>query len=207
VNDTMRSTFDPHETRDSLLHSAGELTRRGALLLTVRFHDHGRVFGLPSWLRRPLWHRIEQVNAAYDEVVARYGGIRIDLNDWAEVYHREFWSIDRLHPGERGHRQLARAFADQLVRHGIPIDSPPAVSAATGAPPTPWGDAVWMVREGVPWVSRRARDLVPWAGRMAWQSATRRPARPHGSVATSSVQTCPIQLPAPTDAHPTSFAQ
>lgn len=202
VNDTMRSTFDPHEIRESLLHCAAELTRRGALLLTVRFHDHGRVFGLPAWLRRPLWHRIEQVNAAYDEVVARYGGIRIDLDGWAEVYHREFWSIDRLHPGERGHRQLARAFADQLVRHGVPIASPPLVGAATGVPPTRWGDAVWMVREGVPWVSRRASDLLPWATRMAWHSATRR----HPS----KVQACPLLLPtqvAPTDARPTSFAR
>lgn len=55
VNDTMRSTFDPLQIRDCLHECAAELTRRGAVLLTVRFHDHGQVFGLPAWLRRPLW--------------------------------------------------------------------------------------------------------------------------------------------------------
>lgn len=167
VNDTMRSTFDPLQIRDCLHECAAELTRRGALLLTVRFHDHGRVFGLPVWLRRPLWRRIELVNAAYDEIETTYGGIRIDLAARPEVYRREFWSIDRLHPGERGHRTLARAFADRLAAHGVPIAVPPAPDCDAGVTPTAWGDALWMLREGAPWVGRRARDLGPWAARMA----------------------------------------
>jgi lysophospholipase L1-like esterase len=167
VNDTMRSSFDPLQIRDCLHECAAELTRRGALLLTIRFHDHGQVFGLPAWLRRPLWRRIELVNAAYDDVHDSYGGIRVDLAGWPEVYRREFWSIDRLHPGERGHRTLARVFADRLVLHGIPIAVPPAVGCDSQVPPTPWGDALWMLREGAPWVGRRARDLAPWAARMA----------------------------------------
>jgi hypothetical protein len=149
------------------LQCAAELTRRGALLLTVRFHDHGRVFGLPAWLRRPLWRRIELVNAAYDDVHATYAGIRVDLADCPEVYRREFWHIDRLHPGERGHRRLVRVFADRLVRHGIPIAVPPSMDCDAEAPPTPWEDALWMLREGAPLVGRRARDLAPWAARMA----------------------------------------
>jgi len=171
VNDTMRSTFDPLQIRDSLHEVAAELTRRGALLLTVRFHDHGRVFGLPTWLRRPLWRRIELVNAAYDDVYAAYGGIRVDLADCPEVYHRDFWSVDRLHPGERGHRQLARAFADKLAARGVPIADPPSLDCDAQSPPNPWGDAVWMIREGAPWVGRRARDLAPWAARMAVSEA------------------------------------
>jgi hypothetical protein len=76
---------------------AEQLTAWGALLLTVRFHDHGQVFGLPSWLRRPLWQWIEQVNTIYDDPFSRFGGIR----------------------------------------------------------------------EGVPWLGRRAHDLTPWAAKMA----------------------------------------
>ena len=166
VNDTMRSTFDPLQIRDCLHECAAELTRRGALLLTVRFHDHGRVFGLPTWLRRPLWRRIELVNAAYDDLHATYGGVRVDLAACPEVYRREFWSVDRLHPGERGHRTLARVFAEQLSVRGIPVAVPPSVECSA-MPPTAWGDAVWMLREGAPWVGRRARDLGPWAARMA----------------------------------------
>lgn len=166
VNDTLRSTFDAGRIRDDLQVCAEQLTARGALLLTVRFHDHGQVFGLPSWLRRPLWQRIEQVNLAYDDLHARYGGIRLDMADYPEVYHRDFWSIDRLHPGERGHRRLARAFADELGRRGLPIAVPPALDCADRSP-SRWADMVWLVREGIPWLGRRAGDLTPWAARMA----------------------------------------
>ncbi|MEV6285795.1 SGNH/GDSL hydrolase family protein [Kribbella sp. NPDC051770] len=165
VNDTLRSTFDAGQIRDCLHQCAAQLTERGALLLTVRFHDHGQVFGLPAWLRRPLWQRIEQVNAVYDDLFLQYGGVRLDMADYPEVYRRDFWSVDRLHPGERGHRRLARAFADELHARGVRIDVPPDLSCA-GEPPSRWADAVWMVREGVPWLGRRAGDLTPWAARM-----------------------------------------
>ena len=88
------------------------------------------MFGLPPWLRRPLWQRIEQVNTVYDDLYARYGGIRLDMADYPEVYRRDFWSVDRLHPGERGHRHLARAFADELRGQGLPIAVPPALDCA-----------------------------------------------------------------------------
>lgn len=166
VNDTMQSGFDAGRIRDGLFSCADQLTARGALLLTVRFHDHGQVFGLPSWLRRPLWRRIEQVNTVYDDLYARYGGVRLDMTNYPEVYRRDFWSVDRLHPGERGHRRLARAFADELARRGLPIAVPPDLDCA-GQTPSKWADAVWMVREGVPWLGRRANDLTPWAARMA----------------------------------------
>jgi lysophospholipase L1-like esterase len=166
VNDTLRSTFDAGRIRAHLNLCAEQLTARGALLLTVRFHDHGQVFGLPGWLRRPLWNRIEQVNLAYDDLHARFGGIRLDMADYPEVYRRDFWSIDRLHPGERGHRKLARAFADELVRRGVQIDVPPELDCVYMSPGQ-WADAVWLVKEGVPWLGRRANDLLPWAARMA----------------------------------------
>ncbi|ONI75695.1 GDSL family lipase [Kribbella sp. ALI-6-A] len=165
LNDTLRSSFDPGQIRDCLHQCAAELTGRGALLLTVRFHDHGQIFGLPTWLRRPLWQRIEQVNAVYDDLFLQYGGIRLDMADYPEVYRRDFWSVDRLHPGERGHRRLARAFADELAARGVRIDVPPELDCA-GEPPSRWADTVWMVKEGVPWLGRRAGDLTPWAARM-----------------------------------------
>ena len=166
LNDTLRSTFDQAQIRDCLQYCAEQLTSRGALLLTVRFHDHGQVFGLPSWLRRPLWQRIEQVNSVYDDLHTKFGGIRIDMADYPEVYRRDFWSVDRLHPGERGHRRLARAFADELALHGLPIEVRPGLDCA-GQAPGKWADALWMVKEGVPWLGRRGRDLTPWAAKMA----------------------------------------
>lgn len=173
VNDTMRSTWDPAALRRDLLGAAGALTADGALLMTARFHDHGEVFGLPRLLRRPLQQRIDVVNDVYDEVVATYGGVRVDLAHCPEVRGREFWSVDRLHPSELGHRALARAFAAQLVGAGWEVEPPAAEADGTHVPS--WRtDLAWMVSEGAPWVGRRARDLAPWAVRTAWQGAVGR---------------------------------
>ena len=163
INDTRRSTWDAGRVRDELLGCADRLTGAGAQLLTVRFHDHGRVFHLPKPLARPLRRRIESLNAAYDEVVARYGGIRVDLAACPDVYQREFWSVDRLHPSELGHRRLAGEFARLIDEAGLSVPAPaptPNVQA-----PTRGEDLRWMLTEGAPWMGRRARDLGPWAAR------------------------------------------
>jgi lysophospholipase L1-like esterase len=166
VNDTMRSSWDPARIRDDLMTCADALHGSGALLLTARFHDHGAVFGLPGVLRRPLAARIETVNRIYDEVHATYGGLRLDLATRPEVTTRAFWSVDRLHPSELGHRALARLYADLLAGTGLEFE-PPALEPE-GGPDQSWRrDVAWMVTEGAPWFGRRARDLGPWAVRMA----------------------------------------
>lgn len=166
VNDVMRSTWDAERMRDDVLHCAAALAGTGALLLTARFHDHGAVFGLPGVIRRPLLARIEQVNRVYDEVRLRHGGIQIDLALDERVRRRDFWSVDRLHPSELGHRALAAAYAERLASCGYSFE-PPSLDPAGGCPPTWWRDLTWMAAEGVPWLGRRARDLGPWALRLA----------------------------------------
>jgi len=178
VNDTMRAGWDPARLRGEVLACAEALTDAGATLLTARFHDHGAVFGLPGVLRRPLHARIQVVNAVYDEVHATYGGHRVDLATRPDVLERGFWSVDRLHPSELGHRALARAYADLLTAAGLDFD-PPTLETSGGAPLGWRQDVAWMVREGAPWVGRRARDLGPWAVRMAWEETRpRRTAAP-----------------------------
>lgn len=165
LNDTMRSTWDPIRLRDELMTCAEALRATGALLLTARFHDHGAVFGLPGVLRRPLFNRVLAVNAAYDEVHARFGGLRLDLAAHPAATDRTYWSVDRLHPSERGHRALAAAFAELLVRDGYDFELP---SLEPTGPPARWHeDMAWMVQQGAPWVGRRAKDLGPWAVRLA----------------------------------------
>ncbi|MEN8707612.1 MAG: SGNH/GDSL hydrolase family protein [Nocardioides marinisabuli] len=178
VNDTMRSTWDPVRLREDLMGTAEALHGTGALLLSARFHDHGRVLGLPAVLRRPLGARIEAVNEVYDEVHATFGGLRIDLGLQQEVLDRSFWSVDRLHPSELGHRVLAHGFARLLVAEGLTLA--PVATTAEGGLATSWrSDLRWCVAEGAPWIGRRARDLGPWAVRTAWHEA-RAPRRPAG---------------------------
>ena len=170
VNDTFRSAWDPLAVRERIVDCAAALHASGAVLLTVRFHDHGAVFGLPGLLRRPLLTRLDALNAAYDEVWARWGGLRVDLAAEAVILDRSAWYVDRLHPSEVGHRTLATAFAARLTAHGIDCPAPSTVLDGPG--PDAWRDLWWTVRKGAPWVGRRARDLAPWAVRMAWSELT-----------------------------------
>lgn len=174
VNDTMRSTWDADRLRADVLTCVAELSRVGALVLTVRFHDHGAVFGLPGLVRRPLWRRIEAVNAVYDEAWSRYGTLHVDLAVESVVYQRLYWSIDRLHPSDLGHRHLAGVFARHLEGLGYILTPPPDLDAPRTSLPHAWSDARWLTTEGVPWLGRRACDLAPWAIGMLGDEARNR---------------------------------
>lgn len=72
---------------------------------------------------------------------------------------RACWSVDRLHPSERGHRALAGAAAEGLRAAGYAVEPP---SDVLDGLPVRWrDDAAWVVRAGVPWLGRRARDWGP----------------------------------------------
>lgn len=176
VNDTLRATWDPEVTRRDLLACAEALTDVGALLVTIRYHDHPSLVGLPEFVRRPLSARLAVVNAAYDEVHARFGGVRLDLDRCPEILDRACWSVDRLHPSERGHRALARAYATMLTDRGFQVQEP-SLEPAGGVTRSWRRDAAWVMVEGGPWMGRRARDLGPLAARAVWRSAVRPPAR------------------------------
>lgn len=166
VNDVLKSTWDADRFRAELMTCADALSGQGALLLTARFHDHSRLWPLPGWVRRAFSQRLGELNAAWDEVHETYGGLRVDLGARPEIWLRATWSVDRMHPSELGHRCLARAFAAEL--HGVGLQfEPPGAGPEGGIPPSWRRDVAWMVAEGAPWLGRRARDLGPWAVRMA----------------------------------------
>jgi lysophospholipase L1-like esterase len=169
LNDAMRSTWDPEQLRADLLHCAGRLARQGALVITVRFHDPTRVLGLPGPLARPLRRRITILNEIYDEVHERYGALRVDLGADPQVYARERWAIDRLHPSELGHRHLARLVGELLVDEGLDFE-PPSLTCS-GASTSCRDVARTLLTEVVPWLGRRARDLGPAALREAMRQS------------------------------------
>jgi len=172
LNDTLRSSWDPRRLAPDLLHCGRRLADEGTLLLTARFHDHSQVLRLPRPLARPLRERISVVNDIYDELHEQYGGLRVDLAGHPGVYDREFWTIDRMHPSELGHRALAHEFAEQLLELGLWFE-PPGLDL-DGARQTRSAELRRLCTQGAPWIARRVRDLAPAATRQAWQRASRR---------------------------------
>ncbi|MEU3844337.1 SGNH/GDSL hydrolase family protein [Streptomyces sp. NPDC028635] len=160
VNDTLRCTFDIHAVAARLDTVYGALTRHGATALTACLPDPGAMLGLPGALARPLARRQRAVNAVVHALSERYGTqhLHADTEEW--IRDRAMWSADRLHPGERGHRQLAVRCHALLA--GAGLASGPAPSAEPESPaPTRTASLRWLATAGTGWVARRCTDLLP----------------------------------------------
>lgn len=161
TNDTLRSPFDPAKVSRNLEHVVAALRAGGAEVLTIRLPDPGRMFGLPGPLARPLARRMHDLNAAADLVAARHDTIHFDAASNPDSYDRRMWSVDRLHPSERGHRFLACSFFDLLAtRLGTSLGTRPD-PAPSSTPPTRTAQAWWMATQGTRWMIRRSTDLLP----------------------------------------------
>ncbi|MCS0604455.1 SGNH/GDSL hydrolase family protein [Streptomyces sp. LP11] len=160
VNDTLRHTFDIHAVAAALDHAYAALTGRGAVLLTACLPDPGAMLGLPGALARPLARRQRAVNTVVHTLSDRYGALHLHASDGEWVADRDLWSADRLHPGERGHRQLALRFHALLAGAGRAAGQPPSPDAEFPAP-TRAANLWWLATAGTGWVARRCRDLLP----------------------------------------------
>jgi hypothetical protein len=136
------------------------LRAAGTVVLTMRLPDPGQMFGLPGALARPLARRMRAVNAAVDEVAWRHGTVHLDAARDPATYERCYWSVDRLHPNERGHRLIACRFHALLGASGFPVGPGPDPEPSS-PPPTRLAEVHWMATKGTAWLVRRSRDLVP----------------------------------------------
>jgi lysophospholipase L1-like esterase len=188
MNDTLRSDFDARDISRDLDQVVTELTALGAIVVLVRYHDHGRVFRLPRPLHRALARRIDALNAAVDEVALHHGVGVVDLAALPGTYLPHAWSVDRLHPSEWGHRMLARAIADCLAAGGARVPGEVSPRCGGSAEIRRVDHVLWLLVKGVPWVCRRGLDLLPYLV----QSLVEALVRPGGDV---TIQ--PPALPVP----------
>jgi lysophospholipase L1-like esterase len=170
MNDTLRSDFDPARIRADLVTVVETLHSAGAVVLVVRYHDHGKVFRLPAALHRALWNRIDRLNAVIDSVVTEHGVACLDLDRMPGAYQVSSWSVDRLHPSELGHRMLARGFAELLAERGCLVRNPVSMRCSGGIQYGAGAHVAWLVFKGMPWLWRRGRDLIPYAASIMLRS-------------------------------------
>ncbi len=160
INDTLRGNFDPQRTGAAVARTVAGLRAAGAQVLTMRLPDPGQMFGLPKSLAKPLSRRMRAVNEAVDDIALRYGTLHLDAARDPAIYERRYWSVDRLHPNERGHRFVACQFHAMLAAAGYPVGPEPDPEPST-PPPSRMAEIRWMATKGTTWLARRSRDLVP----------------------------------------------
>ncbi|MFD7444899.1 SGNH/GDSL hydrolase family protein [Streptomyces sp. NPDC059909] len=160
VNDTLRHTFDIHDLAFRLDKVCGALSEQGTRILTACLPDPGTMLALPVPLARPLARRQRAVNAVVHALSARYGAVHLHIADATWVEDRTMWSADRLHPGERGHRMIARRFHELLAAEGLVLGTAPGAEPEQPAPSRA-AKALWLATAGTAWVARRCTDLLP----------------------------------------------
>lgn len=166
VNDTLRSTFDIAKIAERLDKVYASFTRQGTALLTACLPDPGTMLGLPAVLGNPLARRQRAVNTVVHTLSERYGAVHLHAVDDAWIMERSMWSSDRLHPGERGHRQIALRFHAMLAHRGIATQPAPSPEPEFPAP-TRSASLLWLATAGTAWVIRRCNDLLPQLLRLA----------------------------------------
>ncbi|AZP16349.1 SGNH/GDSL hydrolase family protein [Streptomyces aquilus] len=166
VNDTLRCTFDIHAVAAQLDAVYAAFTEQGALLLTACLPDPGAMLGLPGALASPLARRQRAVNSVVHALSERYGAVHLHAAEGAWITDRAMWSADRLHPGERGHRQLAVRFHAVLAEAGLATGAAPSPEPEF-AQPTKSASLWWLATAGTGWVARRCTDLLPQLLRLA----------------------------------------
>ncbi|MFJ3305440.1 SGNH/GDSL hydrolase family protein [Streptomyces sp. NPDC086549] len=166
VNDTLRCTFDIHAVAARLDTVYAAFTAQGAVLLTACLPDPGAMLGLPGALARPLARRQRAVNTVVHALSERYDAVHLHAAEGVWLTDRAMWSADRLHPGERGHRQLAVRFHTLLAGAGAAKGAVPSPEPDFPAP-TKSASLWWLATAGTAWVLRRCRDLLPQLLRLA----------------------------------------
>ena len=166
VNDTLRCTFDIQALAARLDEVYAAFTAQGAVLLTACLPDPGAMLGLPGALARPLARRQRAVNTVVHALSERYGAVHLHAAEGEWIMDRAIWSADRLHPGERGHRQLALRFHALLAEEGVATGVAPSPEPEFPAP-TKSASLWWLATAGTGWVARRCTDLLPQLLRLA----------------------------------------
>ncbi|MER6626657.1 SGNH/GDSL hydrolase family protein [Streptomyces sp. NPDC000987] len=166
VNDTLRHTFDIRAVAGRLDEVYAAFTGQGAVLLTACLPDPGAMLGLPGALARPLARRQRAVNRVVHALSDRYGAVHLHACEGAWLTDRAMWSVDRLHPGERGHRALAVRFHALLAEAGLATGAAPSAEPESPAP-TRSANLWWLATSGTGWVARRCTDLLPQLLRLA----------------------------------------
>ena len=111
---------------------------------------------LAGTLPQPEMHNLATLGA----LAADVGTVHLDAAREPATYERRYWSVDRLHPNERGHRLIACRFHALLAASGYPVGPGPDPEPSS-PPPTRLAEAGWMATKGTAWLVRRSRDLVP----------------------------------------------
>ena len=158
-NDALRNGFSPAVLRQNLRQTLKQLREVGSEIILLQLHEPTKIAPLPKTLGTIINRRIDSVNAVVRAVGAEFGAHTLAVRDIPNIYDRNRWHVDRMHPSKLGHQILAHNFREILVPHWdiSPIIIDPVTERARK------DSLLWMLRHATPWFIKRSVDLLPAA--------------------------------------------
>ena len=154
-NDVLRGDFDEAEIEDCVREAVHRLRTSGAEIMLVSL-AHITLFDLfhPS-ITRVMTGRIDRTNTAILRAIEGMDVTVIDGMRAMTQMGRVAWHMDRIHPSPIGHRGLAERALVEIPYRKVNSIPPPAEPASFVQ--ISW----WFLKNGVPWIAKRSRDLIP----------------------------------------------
>ena len=157
-NDLLRNGFSPEKLHQNLLRTCKELMEQGSEVIMVELHDPNQLLRIPKLVKRILRKRVESVNVVYRAIAEELEIVLIKTREIPDVHNLRNWHIDRMHPGELGHKKLAREVATQLQKRGWSLSMPEEGELTVKEKSV---QIRWLVANGLPWFLKRSFDLLP----------------------------------------------
>lgn len=156
-NDVLRNGFSPQRFHQNLREIVSELTALKSTVMLLELHDPNKILKLPKTLAGILDRRITMVNAITKSVAQEFSAKLLQTRQISNIYSKDMWHVDRMHPSKKGHQYLAKNFRkillDEIPVEPVPI-SPVQVKSRKES-------ISWMLLKGTPWFFKRSFDLLP----------------------------------------------
>lgn len=157
-NDLLRSNFNPEKFYRNLRETLVKLAEIGSTVMLLELHDPTKIVPMPYLIGRICRRRVAAVNAATRELAKTFGAILMETRSQENIYAREKWHVDRMHPSKLGHQFIASQYAKLLSARGFDVGE---VQIDPLNNRSRKDSIKWMLKNGTPWFLKRSVDLLP----------------------------------------------
>ena len=157
-NDLLRSNFNPQKFAENLRKTLLELVSRGCTIMLLELHDPTKIVPMPYLIGRICRRRVAAVNASTRALGKTFGAVLMETRSLQDIYAREKWHVDRMHPSKLGHQFIAAQYANLLTHRGYEIGEV-KIDAVNNR--SRRDSIIWMLKNGTPWFLKRSVDLLP----------------------------------------------
>ena len=157
-NDLLRNGFSPEAFEINLNETLRQIEEIGATVMLLELHDPTEIVPMPRLVARVCRRRVNAVNRITRKLAHRYSAVLLPTRSLENIYAREKWHVDRMHPSRLGHQFVADNFAHLLRERGFEIDT---VAVGVKNNRSRRDSIIWMLKNGTPWFLKRSVDLLP----------------------------------------------